>query len=99
LVGINTPQTLKVEGYIKKKKVIGFIDFGSIHNFVNCKLSKLLNLFLYPVLEFQVTIVDGGTINFSRMCHSINLTIEEYLLDGPMISIQMGGFDVVLEVQ
>jgi hypothetical protein len=32
LVGINTSQTLKIEGYIKKKKVIVLIDSGSTHN-------------------------------------------------------------------
>jgi hypothetical protein len=47
LVGINTPQTLKIEGYIKKKKVTMLIDSGSTHNFINCKLAKLLNCFIY----------------------------------------------------
>jgi hypothetical protein len=28
LTGISTPQTLKIEGYIKKKKVIVLIDSG-----------------------------------------------------------------------
>jgi hypothetical protein len=41
-------------------------------------------------------IVDGGTINCSGKCHSIKLNMGEYLLDSPMISIQMGGVDVVL---
>jgi hypothetical protein len=44
-------------------------------------------------------IADGGTINCSRKCHSIKLTMGEYLLDSPMIAIQMGGVDVVLGVQ
>jgi hypothetical protein len=32
-------------------------------------------------------------------CHSIKLNMGEYLLDSLMISIQMGGVDVVLEFQ
>jgi hypothetical protein len=47
LDGINTPQTLKIEGYIKKKKVIVQIDFVSTHNFIHYKLSKSLNFFVY----------------------------------------------------
>jgi hypothetical protein len=35
LVGTNTPQTLNIEGYIKKKKVTMLIYFGSAHNFIN----------------------------------------------------------------
>ena len=36
LAGINTPQTLKIEWHIKKKKVIMLIDLGSTHNFIHC---------------------------------------------------------------
>jgi hypothetical protein len=44
-------------------------------------------------------IADGGTVNFSRKCNKINLTMEEYVMNSPMISIPMGGVDVVLGIQ
>ena len=47
LTGITTPQTLKIEGHIKKKKVTMLIDSGSTHNLIHCKVSKELNCFLY----------------------------------------------------
>ena len=47
LVGISTPQTLKIEGYIKKKNVIFLIDSGSTHNFIHYRLAKALNCFVY----------------------------------------------------
>jgi hypothetical protein len=99
LAGIITPQTLKIEGYIKKKKVIMLIDSGSTHKFIHCKLAKSLNCFIYPTPEFQVMIENGGTINFSGKFHKINLYMGEYVMNSPMISIAMGGADVVLGVQ
>ena len=99
LARISTPQTLKIEGYIKKNKVTVLIDYGSTHNSIHCKLAKVLNCFVYPAPEFQVMIVDGGTINCSGKCHNINLAMGEYVLNSPMISIPMGGVDVVLGVQ
>ena len=48
LAGINTPQTLKIDRYIKKKKVIVFINYGSTHSFIHFKLAKFLNCFVYP---------------------------------------------------
>ena len=51
LVGVTTPQTLKIEGHIKKKNLIVLIESGSTHNFINCKVAKELNCFLYPALE------------------------------------------------
>jgi hypothetical protein len=98
LVGICAPQTLEIQGYIKKKKVIILIDYGSTHNFINYKLAKDLNCFVYPAPEFQVMIAEGGTINCSGKCHIIKLNMREYFLDSPMIAIQMGGVDVVLGV-
>ena len=66
LVGITTPQTLKIEGHIKKKNLIVFIDSGSNHNFIHCKVAKELNCFLYLAPECQVMVANGGAINFSR---------------------------------
>jgi hypothetical protein len=44
-------------------------------------------------------IANGGTINCSGKFHKINLTMGEYVMNSPMISIPMGGVDVVLGVQ
>jgi hypothetical protein len=99
LADIGTPQTLKIEGCIKKKDVTLLIDSGSNHNFNNYKLAKFLNFIVFPTPEFEVMIANGGIINCSRKCHSIKLNMGEYLLDSPMIAIQMGGDDVVLGVK
>ena len=75
------------------------IDFGSTHNFIHYKLANVLNWFLYPAPKFQVMIADGGTINCLGKCRNINLAMGEYILNIPIISIPMGGVDVVLNVQ
>jgi hypothetical protein len=87
LVGISTPQTLNIEGYIKKKNLIVLIDSGSTHNFIHYKLAKALNFFVYLAPEFQVMIADGGTINCSGKCNKININMGEYVMNIPMISI------------
>jgi hypothetical protein len=99
LADINSPQTLNIQGYIKTKKVTLLIDSGSTHNFDSFKLAKDLNCFVYLAPEFQVTIAVGGTIHFSGKFHSIKFNMGEYFMDNPMIAIQMGGVDVVLEIQ
>ena len=75
------------------------IDSSSTHNFIHCKVAKELNCFLYPAPECQVMVSNGGTINYSRKCHNIKLTMGEYVLNIPMLSIPMGGVDVVLGVK
>jgi hypothetical protein len=44
-------------------------------------------------------VANGGTINCSGKCHNIKLAMGEYVLNTPMLSIPMGGADVVLGVQ
>ena len=61
-LGITTPKTLKIEGHIKKKKVIVLIDSDSTHNFIHCKVDKELNFFLYPAPKCQVMVENRGTI-------------------------------------
>eukprot|EP00253_Pinus_taeda_P022424 PITA_22424 len=99
LAGITTPQTIKIEGQIKKKKVIMLIDSGSTHNFIHYKVAKELNCFLYPAPKCQVMVANGGTINCSGKCHIIKISMGEYVLNNPILSIPMGGVDVVLGLQ
>jgi len=82
----------------KNKKVTLLIDSGSMHNFINYKLKKFLSFFVYPAPEFKVMIAGGGNINCSGNFHSIKLNMGQFLLDSPMIAIQMGGVNVVLRV-
>eukprot|EP00253_Pinus_taeda_P022126 PITA_22126 len=78
LVGITTPQTIKIEGKIKKKNVIVLIDSGSTRNFIHCKVAKELNFFLYPTPKCQET--NGynpwGTIAFNFQELFIKLSTE-----------------------
>jgi hypothetical protein len=54
------------------------IDSTSTHNFINYKLAKEINFFVFLASKFQVMIADGGTINFCGKCHSIKLNMGEY---------------------
>jgi hypothetical protein len=99
LVNINTPKSLNIQGYIKNKKVMVLIYSSSTHNFINYKLAKYVNCFVFPTQGFQLLIADEGTIIFFGKCHSINLNIGESILNSPMITIQIGGANVLLGVE
>ena len=72
---------------------------SSTHNFIYYKIAKELNCFLYPTPKCQVMVENGGTINFLGKCHNIKITMGKYVLNSPILSIPMGGADVVLGVQ
>jgi hypothetical protein len=99
LADFSAPQTLKVVGFLKKQKVTLLIDSSSTHNFINKRLATHINCFIYPTLEFQVLIVDGGTVSCSGKCHSIKVSMGDYQIDTPMYVISMGAADIVLGAQ
>jgi hypothetical protein len=94
LVGLSAPQTLIVEIYIKKKKVIILIDLGSTHNFIDKILEESLNFCVYPMTNFQFLVANRGSFK----CHNIILSMGEYNLGISMYAIPIGGVDISLGI-
>ena len=86
LTGFSTPQTLKLIGYIKHRKVIILVDRGSAHNFIHRRISQKLITTSMPSIISKLWLpmvvpwyVEGAV----KMCVS-------------KFSIDMGGCDIVL---
>ena len=75
MVGISQPQTLKLKGHIKNENVIVLVDTGSAHNFLDIKVARKLKLFVHPVPDMKVMVVDGKKIEKVRKCHKVKLQI------------------------
>ncbi|XP_072971373.1 uncharacterized protein [Typha angustifolia] len=65
----STPKTLRVEGMIKKKKVLILIDSGSTHNFVDLWMVRRLGLESEPSNGFDVIIGDSTMLRTEGICH------------------------------
>jgi hypothetical protein len=96
LTGFSTPQTLKLIGFIKHRKVIILVDSGSTHNFIHRHISQETNCYIYVVNNFQIMIVNGGSMKCGGHCENVFLQIGEYHLKYHMFVIDMGGCDIVL---
>jgi hypothetical protein len=73
ITGKMEPRTLKLKGSIKNKNITILVDSGSTHNFVDINLAKQLNLFVYPVKDLIVTIVDGQQVKGIGRCHKVSI--------------------------
>jgi hypothetical protein len=62
LTGFSAPQTLKLIGYIKNRKVIILVDSGSTHNFIHRRISQEVNCYIRAVNNFQIMIANGGSM-------------------------------------
>jgi hypothetical protein len=96
LTGFSAPQTLKIIGYIKHRKVIILVDSGSTHNFVHHHISQETNCYIRAVNNFQIMIANGGSMKCGRHCENVHLQIGDYHLKSHMFAIDMGSCDIVL---
>jgi hypothetical protein len=92
------PQTLKLIGYIKHKKVIILVDSGNTHNFIHRLFSHEVNFYIHVVNNFQIMIVNGGYMKCGGNCENVRLQIDQYNLKSHMFSIDMDGCDILLGV-
>jgi hypothetical protein len=96
LTGFSTPQTLKLIGYIKHRKVIILVDSGNTHNFIHLRITQETHCYIHAVNNFQIMIANGGSMKCGGCCENVHLQIGDYNLKSHMFSIDMGGCDIVL---
>jgi hypothetical protein len=98
LIGFSAPQTLKLIGYIKHRKVIILADSGSTHNFIHSQIFQETHCYIHAINNFQIMIANGGSMKCGGCCENVRLKIGDYHLKYHMFSIDMGGCDIVLGV-
>jgi hypothetical protein len=96
LTGFSSPQTLKLIGYIKHRKVIILIDSVSTHNFIHRCIAQETHCYLHMVNNFEIMIANGSSMKCGGRCENVYLQIGDYHLKSHMFAIDMGGCDIVL---
>jgi hypothetical protein len=71
LIGFSTPQTLKLIGYIKNRKVIILVDIGSTHNFIHRHISQEVNCYVCAIKKIQILISNGGSMKCGGQCENV----------------------------
>eukprot|EP00253_Pinus_taeda_P032873 PITA_32873 len=108
LARITTPQTINIEGHSKKKNVQEVKDHIE-HQEMNLNIScnaleeittpQTIKIGGHINKKKVIVLIDSGTINCSGKCHNVKLSMGEYVLNSPLLSIPMGGADFLLGVQ
>ena len=63
LLGISSPHSLKIKGYIKHHLLIVLIDSGNTHNFINRSKAMVVHYFVHQNNNFQIIISNVGLMN------------------------------------
>jgi hypothetical protein len=96
LTSFSTPQTLKLIGYNKHRKVIILVDSDHTQNFICNRISQETMCYIHAINNFQIMITNGSFMKCGGCCKNVCLQIGQYHLKSHMFSINMGGCDSVL---
>jgi hypothetical protein len=77
LTSFFAPQTLKLIGYIKHRKVIILVDSGSTHNFIHRRIAQETNCYIRAINNFQIMIANGGSMKCRGRCENVRLQIGD----------------------
>jgi hypothetical protein len=77
-------------------KVIILVDSGSTHNFIHRHISQETNYYIRGVNNFQIMIVNGGSMKCGGHCENLCIQIRHYQMESHIFSIDMGGCDIML---
>lgn len=69
---------MKYRDYFKNQSLIILIDSKSTHNFIDPRVVKQANYFIFPQNNFEVMIGNGGKITCKGKYHNIKLAMCDY---------------------
>ncbi|XP_026384082.1 uncharacterized protein LOC113279619 [Papaver somniferum] len=99
LDGSLAPQTMWVQGEIKKAKVTILIDSGSTHNFVDSAIPKRMGIKIIKDETFEVLVANGARMTCDGRCLDMDYKLNKYGFKGNFYVLPLGGCDVVLGAQ
>nr|CCI55326.1 PH01B001I13.22 [Phyllostachys edulis] len=99
LTGIRKAQTMQPPVLINGIQLMALVDSGSTHNFIAAELIDKVGLKLAPRTGLSVAVANGNKITCGGVCYTTPISIdhEHFVLD--LLTIPLGGFDIVLGVQ
>ena len=97
IAGIRTEDTMMVPVYIHDHRLTALIDSGSTHNFVHMHLMRRMGL-ATSTTNTHVTVANGDHVPCGVVARNVAMHIGKEDFTISCLSIELGGFDVILGV-
>jgi len=97
IAGVNTYQTMRVTGKVKRRPLHILIDSGSTHNFLDIATAKT-SIVMLEVL-FQVSIANRAKLVSATMCKGFTWSLHGELFSPDVMLLPWKSCEMLLEVQ
>lgn len=98
LAGINTYQTMRLLGRVRKHTLQILVDSGSTHNFLDLTTARRLKCDLKKIPQMQVVVADGSKLTFNAMCKGFVWNLHGEVYKAGMIVVPLGSCEMILGV-
>ncbi|GJV14755.1 reverse transcriptase [Tanacetum coccineum] len=99
LNGVQSYQTMRVVGFMRKFIIHILIDTGSTHNFVNESVAKKIGCHLQTTGPLQVTVAGERNLISNTMCSAFKWTLQGEVFTASVMLLPLGGCDMVLGIR
>lgn len=99
VVGLTSPQTIKVEGLIENQEVVVLIDCGATHNFISAELVQKLGLPRMETSGYGVIMGTGFVVQGAGICKGVTLSLQNLEITENFLPQELGSSNAILDMK
>jgi len=99
MTGYSNPQTMKVNGLLKRQQVTILIDIDSTNNLFDENIAQRFSIPLEDCVPFDVTLADEGTLTCKSKYSNVKLAVQDLELRADLYLLARGDYKVVMGIE
>lgn len=99
MVGVGSPKTIKLKGFLGSTEVIVLVDSGVTHNFIALQLVRKLDLQLTETGGYGIILGTGSSVRGVEICKNVVLSLGTIIVMQDFLLIELGTANVILGVK
>ena len=96
VIGLTSPRTMKIRGYIREFEVVVLIDCGATHNFVSSHLIEKVGLVVSGSNSVGVILGIRKVERSHGIYKGIHISLPELHVVDDFLPLELGSIDVIL---
>lgn len=96
--GIQSRQTMKLEGTCNLNQVFILVDSSSTHSFMDSQLLHKLHVEINKHDGLKVIVANGEIVNTPSTCCNLFLHLDTHSFSTDLFVVSLNGFDIILRV-